>query len=218
MDGPSSPTVPKTKGDFAVPPIRIGAGGHRPQCASQPALIRPIQHARGTAEGGGGGGRLRDSDKHVLDRFFVQNIPCWLAKCGSGSPQASDLCACRGPTAIRGRARHHRSRRPSAPMHSRNPECRDLSGAASGIAIHSIGHRESVPRAALPATSSRAAICARVERQHRCAHLDSLRPTLLGVICIWHIFKRLWAAAPSTAFGGPPPPRFARRRNLRRAR
>ncbi|HWY16069.1 MAG TPA: hypothetical protein VNX86_13105 [Rhizomicrobium sp.] len=56
------------------------------------------------------------------------------------------------------------------------------------------------------------------ERQHRCAHLDSLRPTLLGVICIWHIFKRLWAAAPSTAFGGPPPPRFARRRNLRRAR
>ena len=80
MDGPSSPTVPKTKGDFAVPPIRIGAGGHRPQCASQPALIRPIQHARGTAEGGGGGGRLRDAGKRTLNRFVVQNTRAVVRK------------------------------------------------------------------------------------------------------------------------------------------
>jgi hypothetical protein len=37
----------------AVPPVRIGAGGRRPRCASQHALSRPV-----TMQGGPGGARL----------------------------------------------------------------------------------------------------------------------------------------------------------------
>ena len=39
----------KHLGGMAVPAIRVGVGGHRPRRASQLALIRPFQHARGRA-------------------------------------------------------------------------------------------------------------------------------------------------------------------------
>ena len=41
-------------------------------------LVPPPREARGreTAEGGGGGGRLRDAGRHTLVRFGILNFPC----------------------------------------------------------------------------------------------------------------------------------------------
>jgi hypothetical protein len=38
----------KHQGGVAVPPIRVGVGGHRPRRTSQHALSRQSEHARGT--------------------------------------------------------------------------------------------------------------------------------------------------------------------------
>jgi hypothetical protein len=38
------------RGAAAVPPIRVGVGGHRPRRTFQLALIRSSDHARGTLE------------------------------------------------------------------------------------------------------------------------------------------------------------------------
>ena len=42
------PRGAKHPGGIAVPPIRVGAGGHRPRRTSQLVLIRSAEHARGT--------------------------------------------------------------------------------------------------------------------------------------------------------------------------
>src|ERR1700761_9217107 len=56
------PRGAKHPGGIAVPPIRVGAGGHWPRRTSQLAPIRLCQHARGTTPKGGWRGRRRRRD------------------------------------------------------------------------------------------------------------------------------------------------------------
>ena len=73
------PRGAKHPGGIAVPPIRVGAGGHRPRRTSQLVLIRSAEHARGTIRSMVEGACSEQANPH---RPRPSHHPSLLRKCG----------------------------------------------------------------------------------------------------------------------------------------